>query len=455
MTYTKFVWTVSLLTVTSFLSVMIIDLNSYFRRANNHNNWPGVHNYLDAKVDDIVDNLAAEIVKDISDNSNVIHKDISNNFNKLVNDISNDSNMKFNNFGSNMNVSMAVDRQVNASEAEMKYILFWNEAYGTKEYDFGFGREPFYTNLCPETRCVTTANRSAMPHEQFSAILFHQRSLNWDDVPDKKKRREEQRYIHWIMESAQYLYMDIHSMNGFFNWTMTYRKDSDFYRPYGRIIQTAAHPVGEELEEYIEQFGRRHRSLAAGKTKQAAWFVSHCATQARREMYVKKIQRHMQVDVYGKCGKLKCSRSNETGCYSTLEEQYKFYLSFENSVCADYVTEKYFNILKYNVIPVVYSGANMSDIAPPHSYISTLEYPTVAALTKYLQKVDQDDELYASYFWWKDFYQVRNSREDMAQSMCELCSALHNPAMPRKQYNDLHHWWVSQSHCRKLRFSMD
>ena len=39
------------------------------------------------------------------------------------------------------------------------------------------------------------------------------------------------------MESAQYLYMDIHSMNGFFNWTMTYRKDSDFYRPYGRIIQ--------------------------------------------------------------------------------------------------------------------------------------------------------------------------------------------------------------------------
>ena len=74
------------------------------------------------------------------------------------------------------------------------------------------------------------------------------------------------------------------------------------------IIQTAPHPVGEELEEYIEQYGRRHRSLALGKTKKAAWFVSHCATQARREMYVKKIQKHMEVDIFGKCGKLKCSR---------------------------------------------------------------------------------------------------------------------------------------------------
>ena len=39
------------------------------------------------------------------------------------------------------------------------------------------------------------------------------------------------------MESAQYLYMDIKSMNGFFNWTMTYRRNSDFFRPYGRVVK--------------------------------------------------------------------------------------------------------------------------------------------------------------------------------------------------------------------------
>ena len=108
------------------------------------------------------------------------------------------------------------------------------------------------------------------------------------------------------MESAQYLYMDINTMNNFFNWTMTYRRDSDFYRPYARIvqvrpvgmllvngdpredvlIQTAAHPTGPELEEFIKKFGRENKHLAAGKHKQAAWFVSHCATQVtRRERF--------------------------------------------------------------------------------------------------------------------------------------------------------------------------
>ena len=32
-----------------------------------------------------------------------------------------------------------------------------------------------------------------------------------------------QRYVHYIMESAQYLYQDVSTMNNFFNWTMTYR----------------------------------------------------------------------------------------------------------------------------------------------------------------------------------------------------------------------------------------
>ena len=41
----------------------------------------------------------------------------------------------------------------------MKHILHWNEAYGDKTYGLGFGREPFYTHVCPETRCVTTEDR--------------------------------------------------------------------------------------------------------------------------------------------------------------------------------------------------------------------------------------------------------------------------------------------------------
>ena len=101
----------------------------------------------------------------------------------------------------------------------------------------GFGREPFYQALCPETRCFATADRKLKKEEDFDAILFHQRSLDWKDIPARGNRAAHQRYVHFIMESAQYLYMDIHAMDGFFNWTMTYRRDSDFFRPYGRIVQ--------------------------------------------------------------------------------------------------------------------------------------------------------------------------------------------------------------------------
>lgn len=44
-------------------------------------------------------------------------------------------------------------------------------------------------------------------------------------------------------------------------------------------MKVKEHPEGEELEEFIRKFGRDNKHLARGKHKQAAWFVSHCATQ--------------------------------------------------------------------------------------------------------------------------------------------------------------------------------
>jgi hypothetical protein len=43
--------------------------------------------------------------------------------------------------------------------------------------------------------------------------------------------------VHFIAESAQYVFNDIHSMAGFFNWSMSNKRDADFWRPDGRIIQ--------------------------------------------------------------------------------------------------------------------------------------------------------------------------------------------------------------------------
>jgi hypothetical protein len=50
------------------------------------------------------------------------------------------------------------------------------------------------------------------------------------------------RYVHYIAESPEYIRYSasaISSMGGFFNWSMCNKRDADFWRPDGRIIQVS------------------------------------------------------------------------------------------------------------------------------------------------------------------------------------------------------------------------
>ena len=116
-----------------------------------------------------------------------------------------------NNYGSNVDLKVPKNRHKDTKDSDLKYILFWNDAYGSRVYDVGFGREHFYNNKCPETRCYTTSNRSLLKSvEDFDAVVIHQRGIEFNDMP--KKRLAKQYYVQWVVESAQYLYMDIHKL---------------------------------------------------------------------------------------------------------------------------------------------------------------------------------------------------------------------------------------------------
>lgn len=69
------------------------------------------------------------------------------------------------------------------------------------------------------------------------------------------------------------LTVDIHELDGVFNWTMTYRSDSDFYLPYGRFQQIKPHPTDKlGLMKLIKEFGIKNKHLAGNRTEnKAAW----------------------------------------------------------------------------------------------------------------------------------------------------------------------------------------
>lgn len=120
------------------------------------------------------------------------------------------------------------------------------------------------------------------------------------------------------------------------------------------------------------------------KSKIAFWTVSHCKTDNHREVFVQKLQQYLAVDVFGECSGVDCPRKLKESCFASQGPHYWFYLSFENSNCPDYVTEKLWRILDSAIVPIVMGGGNYSRIAPPHSVIDVNDYSSVEELAKYL-----------------------------------------------------------------------
>lgn len=125
----------------------------------------------------------------------------------------------------------------------------------------------------------------------------------------------------------------------------------------------------------------------------------------------------------------------------------------------DYVTEKFFVQLQLNVVPIVFDvHGNHARFAPPHSYINALDFPSVQDLANYLKLLDQNDELYNSYFSWKEHYVVHDDQDDdFKRGFCHLCTLLHRPEseQPRKVYPDLKDWLYDRAECKILRFMND
>ena len=174
-----------------------------------------------------------------------------------------------------------------------------------------------------------------------------------------------------------------------------------------------------------------------------------------------RLQKYVTVDIYGGCGNFSCPRGKQKECREMMGRDYKFVIAFENSFCWDYVSEKYFYNVNYDVIPIVIDfHGNYERFAPPKSYINAVDFASVEGLANYLKLLDENDELYNEYFWWKKHYVMEyslheyelNIYEASARGYCGLCSKLHNPSEPVSIVRNVRKWWNDDATCKVITF---
>uniref|UniRef100_U5EV02 Fucosyltransferase n=1 Tax=Corethrella appendiculata TaxID=1370023 RepID=U5EV02_9DIPT len=346
-------------------------------------------------------------------------------------------------------------------KTKVKSILLLTNYFGKRGWELPRvtnGYEYFTTSEnCEFANCVITSNISYYDDiSKYDAVVFHVTHAYRNLISHPIPRSYDQVYVAANMESPVNTDNPLRSLEYFFNWTMTYRMDSDVLWNYGdivdlhtnQVVAPAHNPNWREID-FKNLQDKKMIEIVKNKRKSVAWFVSDCKTQSKREILVKNLQQYLDIDIYGRCGTKSCPYRHQK-CNNMLTKDYKFYLSFENSLCKDYVTEKLFNILDQYVIPVVYGGADYRKFAPPHSYINANDFQSPEHLAKYLLYLTENQEEYLKYFWWKSHYKVVSKIR-----YCNLCKALHQSKEKKIMYADIKSWWYSNDECtnaRKIKF---
>lgn len=307
---------------------------------------------------------------------------------------------------------------------------------------------PFLTDYCDIT----------IDDDRFSqadAVVYHMRD-NVDINGANSKRKAHQRFVFNLWESPAHT-PSLHQYKQFFNWTMTYRFESDIITSYysGNPYVHVSNPFHEMMmkenlmrnlnitfQKMIDQ--PSEEIFAKKKLGTAAALVTNCGGSSARLPFIHALQKYIDVKVYGRCGEACPTNRN---CREFIAENYYFLLSFENSLCTEYTTEKFFATLEHPIIPVVLGRTNYSYFIPPSGYIQTNQFTTMKSLAEYLNQTRNDKQKYSSYFTWKKDYIWGLSQ--FFTPFCDLCVRLHLDTKA-KVYDDIHKWWFEGT-CEKPR----
>lgn len=209
-----------------------------------------------------------------------------------------------------------------------------------------------------------------------------------------------------------------------FNLTMTFRRESDLYLPYGSATKLYNELIKENITEYLDE-------LVAHKSRLAIWIASNGymrGARERRQLSDQLVSAGLDLDRRGGLFPGQPLPNGRGPEFLKLIGQYKFYMSFENQWhCKGYLTEKVWNNgIRAETVPVVWGARkeDYEDALPPGSFIFASDY-TPEKLTEYLQYLDKNDTAYREYFNWRTLDVDEMPDNHRETGVCQLCRILH------------------------------
>ncbi|XP_053385727.1 glycoprotein 3-alpha-L-fucosyltransferase A-like [Mercenaria mercenaria] len=220
-----------------------------------------------------------------------------------------------------------------------------------------------------------------------------------------------------------------------FNWTMTYNKDNtDIFLPYGEILK------------HKNEIKRNFKSLALSKNKTLLIITSRCQTDSKRMEYVEELKKYVDVDVLGRCGKKwNCGIPHiHDDCFQILNTSYKFYLAFENSICHQYFTEKFYENFNYDLIMLV-RGGYKEEAKTLFPYIATADFKSIEDLGTYLKNLSVDE--YAELLKRKSQFYSPSYSKVYQRALCDICERMNNQNKYSKTIENIKEWAFRSQPC--------
>ncbi|XP_061392281.1 alpha-(1,3)-fucosyltransferase B [Musca vetustissima] len=282
--------------------------------------------------------------------------------------------------------------ELNKSSTEVPLIVWW-----TPLVDGGYESR----RVCDLSNfCRFTTKRDKL--EDASAILFYGSNVKIDDFPLPRHPHHIWALIH--EESPRNVpFMPYNDWLQHFNFTSTFSRNSNmplttYYLTDVENLTSPTYtiPIGEKS---------RHKENAL-----VLFIQSDCDTMSGRDDYVKELMNYIKVDSLGNCLKnrnLPESLQKIQGDYLNnlyapellkFMARYKFVISYENGVCDDYITEKFWRPLIAGSIPIYYGSPSIKDWSPnENSFIDVRDFKSPESLAIYLKELDANDRAYNSY----------------------------------------------------------